>query len=109
MPDRASTAGDEHGAAGERARGEPGRAVLGDRERAVRGDRWHAERRTHREVGVVRQGEGALGGHDRVVLGGSAARSLPRGDHEPDAVADGVGRDAGADGVDDARAILVRY
>jgi hypothetical protein len=108
VTDGTRAARDEHGACGECAGEQASRPILGDGERAVRGGGRHAEGGADGEVRGVRQWEGALGGHDRVVLGGAARGALPRGDHEPDPVADGVGGDTRADGVDDARAILVR-
>jgi hypothetical protein len=97
LADPARGAGHQHGLAGDGAIGE---------EAAVGGHRRDAEAGPVSEADAVRQAHGVAGGHDNI-LGRGAEGPLPLGLVEPDPLAHPRRLDAGADRVDNPRAVLV--
>ena len=108
VADRAGAARDEHRPAGQCARLESPGAVLVHTERAVRGDEWHAEASAEFERRAVRQRHGPHRRQHDVLLGG-AARTLMRGQPQPDPLVHAGHVHPVADRVDHARAVLVRH
>ncbi len=68
----------------------------------------HAETRGHIETDSVRQSHHTGGGHDRKLLS-RAGRSLVRGKEQPHSITDLEAGDVSSYGIDDTRAILIRY
>ena len=108
VADRACSAGDEHGQAGQRTGGEPIGAVLGGGQRTVGGDRGHTERGAHvirRRIG--QHGDVADWQHDQLL--GRTPGTGVLSEHRPNPVADLDADHADADGVDHAGAVLAGH